>query len=569
MIATYEDGSTEIMFRLRTPSGESVELVFDAPPAVDPGAAVIVQGTRDGPRKFHVSSIEVVPTSVETELRPLATEQADRPLPPLKVAVLVLDPNYTTAQARKRLLDDPDGPRSFYRDNTFGNWNIAGDAFGPLKVDTFNCAERFDDIATEALQAARDAGVDIDGYTQVAYYVPRAGSNCGWSGLGDVGKMPSRTATGPSYGKPARDSWYAGTLGCGAFNQELGHNYGLQHGHICLSPPYTGSCQGYSEYGDPYSPMGNGCGHLTAVEIGELNGFTPCNVIDVIDGTYEMGAIEQACTGPQVLRWKDPKGARRAEYVYVEYRRKLGIEATSTRLIEGIYIHYGAEYKDPSVLNWQTPANGASDFLVPTGGTASKAALLAGQSWTAVGGAVFHVVSLGDTAVVQVSNTGRTGGATCLDGTMASGPPTCCAGATCGGPGPDGGVRDSGGLNDARAAGEGGLLDAARDGAAEDASHLDAARTDAATNGSAGAGAEGGPMVAGAGGAAGSTIGAAGKASAPARRSADDLAGGCSCRLSGAPRPRIWNLSGVVLLAAWMARKRGRMDGTSRFGSSD
>src|SRR6266496_3604994 len=67
MIATYEDGSTEIMFRLRTPSGESVELVFDAPPAVDPGAAVIVQGTRDGPRKFHVSSIEVVPTSVETE----------------------------------------------------------------------------------------------------------------------------------------------------------------------------------------------------------------------------------------------------------------------------------------------------------------------------------------------------------------------------------------------------------------------------------------------------------------------------------------------------------------------
>jgi MYXO-CTERM domain-containing protein len=538
-IATYEDGSTATFYELAAPSGDAIELVFDEAPTIDPGTYVVVRGDWLDASKVHVSSMDVVPAPATATRRDLAVpHDQNEPLPTLKVAVLVLDPAYTVAAARKRLLDDVDSARNFYRENTYGAWNIDGDAFSVSGVDVSNCGSRYSTIATDARQAARTAGFDIDSYTQVAYYLPRT-ANCGWAGLGDVGKIPSRSATGPSYGKPARDSWYAGGLGCVVINQELGHNYGLQHGHLCTSPPYNGGCAGYKEYGDPFTPMGTGCGHLTAVEGGELNAFAPCNVIDVADGTYQIGPLETACTGPQVLRWKDPQAARRAEYVYLEYRRKIGHDNT-TRVIEGVYVHYGAEYKDTSVLSWQTPANGASDFIVPAGGSATNAALVAGKSWTAVGGAVFNVVSLGETATIQVSNSGKASGATCLDATPApTAPPVCCATGTCA-PAPDGGALDAGRPD---TGGSGGGDSGTRDTGS-------VAPADAATEaqGSGGAGGGGGttgaPGSAGAtgvGGAIGGSSGSAGaggsSSSGPpgtgARpRAASDAVGGCSCRLA-------------------------------------
>jgi MYXO-CTERM domain-containing protein len=593
-IATYEDGTTVVFYGLRTSSGESIDLVFDAAPDIDAGSYVVVQGARDDEQKFRVTSIQQrpAPSSLARDQREL-TAPIDNAAPlTLKVAVLILDPAYTVAAARKRLLDDFDGPRSFYRENTYGNWNIEGDAFGPYTVDVSSCGSRYTQIATAAREAAKTAGVDIDSYNQVAYYVPKSAS-CGWGGLGQAGKMPSRVAG--TY-KPARDTWYAASLGCVVFNQELGHNYGLQHGHYCGSPPYAGGCAGYAEYGDPHTPLGTGCGHLSAVETGELNGFAPCNVIDVGDGSYQIGAIEFGCTGPQVLRWKDPQGTLRAEYVHLEYRRKAGHDATRA---EGIYIHYGAEFKDPNVVGWQTPANGASDFLVGAGGSAKAAALLAGQSWTAVGGAVFRVVSLSDVATIEVTNTGKASGATCLDATPAPTTVTCCATGACGGTPdgggiPDAGIVDSGtidvGTRDAGsidvAAPEGGtsdatvrdrndpLADAARDAFAPDARAASgAAGGPGGSGGGAGTGGMGGTSAGGTAGASAGTGGATtgtGGASGGAidggtatggrgtGKPADDT-GGCSCRVDGHSdgAGRAWGLT--FLLGALSLGRRRRL----------
>jgi hypothetical protein len=310
--------------------------------------------------------------------------------------------------------------------------------------------------------------------------------------------------------------------------------------------------------------------------VGELNGFAPCNVIDVGDGTYQIGPLELGCTGPQVLRWKDPQGARRAEYVHLEYRRKIGHDNT-TRVVEGVYAHYGAEFKDPSVVGWQTPANGASDFLVSMG-TSSKAAILAGQSWTATGGAVFRVVSLGDMATIEVTNSGSTGGAKCLDGTPApESPPTCCATGVCEGGSPDAGVIDAGRPD---VGGAGGSADAGtRDGRAgaggtgggADAG-VDARGGGAGTAGSGGEGGSAGATTSGGAagmggataGAGGATTGSAGGPSSsgaagtqPRSGGTSDAIGGCSCRVhdngsQGAGRAWWW----LLALAACRFRRR-------------
>jgi MYXO-CTERM domain-containing protein len=597
-IATYEDGTTAVFYGLRTSSGESIDLAFDAQPQIDAGSYVVVQGARDADQKFRVTSIQQRPTPLPRDQRDLSAPIENGAPLTLKVAVLILDPAYTVAAARKRLLDDFDGPKSFYRENTYGQWNIEGDAFGPYTVDVSSCGSRYTQIATAARAAAKSAGVDIDSYNQVAYYVPKSAS-CGWGGLGQAGKMPSRVAG--TY-KPARDTWYSGSFGCVVFNQELGHNYGLQHGHYCSSPPYAGGCPGYAEYGDPHTPLGTGCGHLSAVETGELNGFAPCNVIDVGDGSYQIGAIEFGCTGPQVLRWKDPQGAKRAEYVHLEYRRKAGHDANRA---EGIYIHYGAEFKDPDVVGWQTPANGASDFLVGAGGSAKNAALLAGLSWTAVGGAVFRVVSLGDVATIEVTNTGKAGGATCLDGTPAPTAVTCCPTGVCGQDGggiPDAGISDSGtidvGTRDAGsfdvAAPEGGssdatvradaVVDVARDAFESDArTDSGAAGGRGGTAGGAGAGGVGGTSAGaggasagmggattGTGGATTGTGGASGRATGGGTATggrgpgnpADDTAG-CACRVDGRTdgSGRAWGLTfllGALFVRRRVARSRSR-----------
>jgi len=60
--------------------------------------------------------MDILPSPVDTTRRELALpHDQNEPLAPLKVAVLVLDPAYTADAARKRLLNDVDSARNFYR----------------------------------------------------------------------------------------------------------------------------------------------------------------------------------------------------------------------------------------------------------------------------------------------------------------------------------------------------------------------------------------------------------------------------------------------------------------------
>src|SRR4051812_28212777 len=114
-IATYDDGSTASLYALKVASGDTIDLAIEEAPSIEPGAYVAVRGTRDADGKLRVASIRELPSPIEVRRRELATpSDSTSPLAPMKVAVLILDPTYTPAQAHKRLLEDVDSAKNFY-----------------------------------------------------------------------------------------------------------------------------------------------------------------------------------------------------------------------------------------------------------------------------------------------------------------------------------------------------------------------------------------------------------------------------------------------------------------------
>ena len=104
------------------------------------------------------------------------------------------------------------------------------------------------------------------------------------------------------------------------------------------APPYVAggygppACEGGFQM-DPFTPMGDGCGHLSAPESGALGFISGCNTLDVTSsGTFEIGPIEAKCTGPQVIRISANASLNFGpQYIYVEYR--LGGQAVRSDLL--------------------------------------------------------------------------------------------------------------------------------------------------------------------------------------------------------------------------------------------
>jgi hypothetical protein len=334
-----------------------------------------------------------------------------------------LDPKVPPAIFRSRIFDAFDSVAAVFRENSYGDWTLEGDVFGPYAISFGACTD-MSSIAEAAKNAALADGFDPTLYDKFLFRVPPDVS-CTWNSLADFGRSEARGLVSGA------NVWYTLT-DCFTLAQAAGVSFGLRRSHQCTAPPYvTGgyagstACEG-AFHNDPFSPMGSSCGHFSAPESGALGFISGCNTLDITSsGTFELGPIEAKCAGPQVIRISANSNANFGpQYIYVEYR--LGGQAVRSDLVStrGIYFHASAEYggnrtniADASLSRqWAVDSIYIHDPIDDVG-----------AAWTEPSsGATFKLIAMGPTATVEVTIPGTTPGPVqCLGGAAPPAAPMC------------------------------------------------------------------------------------------------------------------------------------------------
>ncbi len=205
-----------------------------------------------------------------------------------KIAVILFDfsddPSqpYTPAAADTTVFTNGNAVVNYFAEEARGAVALSGQVFGWYQIAASRTTCDPFGWATQATAAARAAGADLSGYTNVVYAFPFA-SSCGWAGLGEM---------------PGSRSWNNGAMVLRVVAHELGHNFGVHHSsslscasggvRVAVSTTCTSS-----EYGDPFTVMGSGSSaHNHASQLGQF-GWLPSAEIQSVGpgGPYQLGSV--------------------------------------------------------------------------------------------------------------------------------------------------------------------------------------------------------------------------------------------------------------------------------------
>jgi MYXO-CTERM domain-containing protein len=577
------EGASETRYALRDGAGGERTLLFEAPPAFEPGTAIRVWGT-ETPEGLHVARAEALASEIERVTSELRTAT---PYAPRSFAFVLVDMgggvNTTADDAIGRLITAPDSIRNYYLADSYGTQDVTAQVFGPIKYALQN--------GCGTSQLASDLRGMIPGtFQHYLWYFGSRQSACAWTGLASVGTPD----------KPSRDTWYNASTSCVVLVQEPGHNFGMQHSSSLACPGAAfaddpNTCTA-SEYGDPFDPMGSGCRHMNVWQKDYQGWFGGCNGVTVqSSGTFTLLPIEQPCDGVQYLKIVSPRtpvrtfnrpaaggGSATVEtfsHYYVELRTPQdfdGMLGNRAVLAPEVLIHVGGDARGRNqrglhtfLLDMTPTTTGRSGF--------ADAALGVGKSFSdPAGGLTITVMAVtGTQATIAVQMPFGTAGPTCIDGSpfTAPGPgPESCSGVVMGTAGAGGaaGTAGAGATGAVGAAGATGPTGAGGGGGADGGEAPPSAGTGGATStGAAGLGAGGAPGTtpAGAAGDIGSATGAAGApptngaagGSPPAHEAASgEVVGhGCGCATT-TPAGSTGTLVGVGLVAFAVRRRRSR-----------
>jgi len=348
------EGSTKITHHVvwgkHKSKGVEIRLADDEP-VPERGSTVKVWGSSPEDGVIEVDEIELVAPPPEPLIDPEL-------YPPRRIgAILVFwgSPGLGNADAEASLFSDADATSVFYGENSYGKERVVGEVFGPYEIpDPGACNPQL--IADNAIQAMEDKGHDPTQFGQLMYHFPGLG-DCGFGGLANLGA--------PLF--PARDSWYNGSWGCTVRNQELGHNYGMGHSRsydcqdaMMVDVPFSDDCT-FEEYGDPYDPMGGGCGHMNVAQKTYMGWIEGCNIVTATaDGTFNVSALELPCNGPQAIRFPTHDG----RYFWVEYR-SLGLYNVG----DGVLVHVASEIGNNGPSPYIIDVNPAQGYFLHAGET--------------------------------------------------------------------------------------------------------------------------------------------------------------------------------------------------------
>ncbi len=241
-------------------------------------------------------------------------------------------------RGHERLFRDVDSTLVFYAQNSYGRERFTGDVFGPYSMERPNsCDTTY--IANQAMAMMGERGHDPNEWSQLMFHFPSM--SCGFGGLGALGSVEY----------PGKFSWYNGGFDCVVRNQELGHNYGMSHSYryacadadgeyIPFAENPSETCE-HIEYGDPYDPMGAGCGHMNIAQKSYMGWVDGCNFVETrTNGRFALMPTELPCDGIQALRFPTHEG----RYYYLEYRKSgLGPFAP----IDGVLVHVAGHVEGP------------------------------------------------------------------------------------------------------------------------------------------------------------------------------------------------------------------------------
>lgn len=281
-----------------------------------------------------------------------------------KVAVIMFNwqndqrTTFTEETARVAYFTGVNSTNAYLKENSFGKTELTGhvradgDIFGwytiPHNNTSCSVADHF--WADAADTQAEAAGVNLYDYEHISYVFPPL-PDCGYSGAAEL------------WGDPAR-SWINGT-DQGTITHEIGHNIGSHHASSLSCVNSSGvrvsistTCT-LSEYGDPFSVMGqsNGYKHFNNFEKGHtgtaINWLDPSNTVNVDryytpDSTHTIVPIEQASTGIQTLRIPlyNSTTPLAGNFYYLEFRQPFGFDnfSPTSPVVNGVSIRMAPDY---------------------------------------------------------------------------------------------------------------------------------------------------------------------------------------------------------------------------------
>jgi len=212
----------------------------------------------------------------------------------------------------------------YYQEVSYGHQllNVTVTPWVTAQMNTSTTCD-YTSIANAANSAATAAGYNLSSYVNKFYVMPR-NSACGWAGLAYVGSPYQAWSNGYNSGQ--------------VYTHELGHNFGLYHaGSVsCLG---TG-CSA-SEYGDPYSTMGNQAmmhyDSYQKVVLGWLPGYATHSGGTA---TYSLAPFEVA--GGSNYAVKIPAASNRT--YWIEFRQPTGLFDT----VSGVQFRVSSPFQSSS-----------------------------------------------------------------------------------------------------------------------------------------------------------------------------------------------------------------------------
>ena len=339
-IATFDDGTSDTSYFLRDAAGSERRLRFATAPDLPTGARISVKGLETA-EALEVTSYHLVTSASDpsgelgTISSPLVGVEAAAPR---KFCVAMVDlggglgTKLTEESINQQFFEGPTSVNAFFKENSYGRNSVVGKVYGPYDYTLTACANS--DTSAMATSIRTQMGETCDQYA----FIFTQTKLCAWAGLGEIGNPT----------KPARNTWYNGTISCVATVQEPGHNYGMVHSSSmsCGTTTFAddlSKCT-HTEYGDKFDTMGSGCRHMNVYQKQYEQWFEGCNSVKVSSsGTFNLLPTEVACDGVQALQIKMPKdrvfttpsgvggsGAHTLTSYFLEYRTPTGFDTGMT-----------------------------------------------------------------------------------------------------------------------------------------------------------------------------------------------------------------------------------------------